>query len=356
MSYIPQDPTIINIESMIHPMGAYSGATTYNIGDSVEYNGGSYLALVSTTGNLPTDTAYWQVLAEKGDTGDTGPEGPAGASGDHETLLNLQGGAVGEHYHLTSAKNTVVQNTTGTNSGNETAVTLGAIINGATAKTTPVDADMVGLIDSAASNVLKKLSWANIKATLKTYFDAIYTLTNLGGVPTSRTINGKSLANNVTLGLASSDFNNQGSAGNFLQGNAAGAPTWAPPPAGLPTVGYNSSAGISSTSSSTFQQKVRATFTPTTAGIWKIEFMCLTALSSSSSNLEFRIQDNDTTTFFTANYEPKDDEDDGEYQCHGGAFYATFTAAAHNIDLDYRSVDGATAYIKNAYIIATRLT
>ena len=56
----------------------------------------------------------------------------------------------------------------------ETTTTIGSLINGATAKTTPVDADMVGLMDSAASNVLKKLSWANIKATLKTYFDGLY--------------------------------------------------------------------------------------------------------------------------------------------------------------------------------------
>jgi hypothetical protein len=38
-------------------------------------------------------------------------------------------------------------------------------INALTEKTTPVDADMLGLMDSAASNVLKKLSWANVKAT-----------------------------------------------------------------------------------------------------------------------------------------------------------------------------------------------
>jgi hypothetical protein len=53
-------------------------------------------------------------------------------------------------------------------------------INAATAKTTPVDADFFGLIDSAASNILKKVSWANIKATLKAYFDTFYaTITNL---------------------------------------------------------------------------------------------------------------------------------------------------------------------------------
>jgi len=73
---------------------------------------------------------------------------------------------------------------------------VGSSIHGATAKTTPVDADTVPLIDSAASNVLKKLSWANIKATLKTYFDGLYqpiatiltslsNLTNAAGVLTN---------------------------------------------------------------------------------------------------------------------------------------------------------------------------
>lgn len=52
--------------------------------------------------------------------------------------------------------------------------TLPAVVNAATGKTTPVDADELGLVDSAASNVLKKLTWANLKATLKTYFDTLY--------------------------------------------------------------------------------------------------------------------------------------------------------------------------------------
>lgn len=44
----------------------------------------------------------------------------------------------------------------------------------ATSKTTPADADELPLVDSAASNVLKKLTWANLKATLKTYLDTLY--------------------------------------------------------------------------------------------------------------------------------------------------------------------------------------
>lgn len=52
---------------------------------------------------------------------------------------------------------------------------IAATIHAATGKTTPVDADELGIVDSAASNVLKKLTWANLKATLKTYFDTLYT-------------------------------------------------------------------------------------------------------------------------------------------------------------------------------------
>lgn len=61
----------------------------------------------------------------------------------------------------------------------------------ATGKTTPVDADLVPLVDSEASNVLKKLTWANLKATLKTYFDSVTTtLTNKTIALGSNTVSG----------------------------------------------------------------------------------------------------------------------------------------------------------------------
>lgn len=47
-------------------------------------------------------------------------------------------------------------------------------LNGASSKNTPVDADVLPISDSAAGNILKKVSWSNIKATLKTYFDTLY--------------------------------------------------------------------------------------------------------------------------------------------------------------------------------------
>lgn len=54
------------------------------------------------------------------------------------------------------------------------AANVGSVLNAATAKTTPVDADTIPLSDSAASGGLKKLSWANLKATAKAYFDTVY--------------------------------------------------------------------------------------------------------------------------------------------------------------------------------------
>lgn len=47
-------------------------------------------------------------------------------------------------------------------------------VTAATSKTTPVDADLLTLFDSASTFSLKKLTWANLKATIKTYFDTLY--------------------------------------------------------------------------------------------------------------------------------------------------------------------------------------
>lgn len=46
--------------------GAYSGATAYVVDDAVSYNGSSYICILASTGNLPTNSTYWAVLATKG--------------------------------------------------------------------------------------------------------------------------------------------------------------------------------------------------------------------------------------------------------------------------------------------------
>jgi hypothetical protein len=56
----------------------------------------------------------------------------------------------------------------------ETVSSIGTVVNGATAKNTPVDADMLPLMDSADSNKIKKFSWSYVKSVLNTYFSSIF--------------------------------------------------------------------------------------------------------------------------------------------------------------------------------------
>ena len=51
---------------------------------------------------------------------------------------------------------------------------VGDFIHWSAAKATPVDADEMCLLNSAGAWILKKVTWTNIKATLKTYFDTLY--------------------------------------------------------------------------------------------------------------------------------------------------------------------------------------
>lgn len=46
--------------------GAYSGATAYVADDVVSYNGSSYICILASTGNLPTNTTYWSLMAQSG--------------------------------------------------------------------------------------------------------------------------------------------------------------------------------------------------------------------------------------------------------------------------------------------------
>lgn len=65
--------------------------------------------------------------------------------------------------------------------GTLSAQDMADLIAAATAKTTPVDADMLGIADSAASNALKKLTFANLWAWVKSKLAGTDPLT-IGGL------------------------------------------------------------------------------------------------------------------------------------------------------------------------------
>lgn len=89
-----------------------------------------------------------------------------------------------------------------------TATNVGAINHAATSKNPPIDADTFPITDTAASNVIKKVSFTNLKAFLKTYFDTLY-LALAGGT----------LTGNIQLGENTSiDLDSAGSADGKYSG------------------------------------------------------------------------------------------------------------------------------------------
>jgi hypothetical protein len=68
-----------------------------------------------------------------------------------------------------------------------TATTWGSFINNLTSKTTPINADHIVLMDSANSNIAKKLSWSNLKDALN-YPEVIYKSTTDSSAVTGVTV------------------------------------------------------------------------------------------------------------------------------------------------------------------------
>jgi len=64
--------------------GTYNAGTAYAVDDVVSYNGSSYVCIQATTGNLPTVTAYWDTMSQKGTDAD---------------LLNIASTAQGDIYY-----------------------------------------------------------------------------------------------------------------------------------------------------------------------------------------------------------------------------------------------------------------
>ncbi len=54
--------------------GTYAGGTAYTIDDVVSYNGSSYICILASTGNLPTNATYFEQMSSAGTNGTDGTD------------------------------------------------------------------------------------------------------------------------------------------------------------------------------------------------------------------------------------------------------------------------------------------
>lgn len=197
------------------PKGAYNALTNYTVGDSVDYNGSSYVQYVDApAGTLPTDTTYWQVLANKGNTGTTGATGatgpgvPTGGSTgqvlakingtDYNTQwvtggtgavdsVNGQTGVVvldtddvsdsgATNKYVTAAEKTKLSNLSGTNTGDQTITLTGDVTGSGTGSfATAIGTGVIVNADINASAAIDatKISGGSVSSTEFDYLDGV---------------------------------------------------------------------------------------------------------------------------------------------------------------------------------------
>ena len=115
---------------------------------------------IVTATNLPTGAKRWNAAGNKWE------KWSGSAWGDLATTYSI---------HVSSADTLATPRTIDGQSFNGSAniTVVAPATHAAASKTTPIDADEIPLADSAATFALKKLTWANLKATIKSYIEGI---------------------------------------------------------------------------------------------------------------------------------------------------------------------------------------
>lgn len=116
-----------------------------------------------------------------------------------------------------------------------------------------------------------------------------------------------------------------------------------------------SSLGISVTTATSFQQKLRLTTGTLPVGKYRIGWSYSWNSSHASKNFNGRIQINDTTTVMEHVQEPKQNNGQTRYSS-AFLYYSNESSQILNIDLDYAGTAGKTATIFNARLEIWRVS
>lgn len=117
-----------------------------------------------------------------------------------------------------------------------------------------------------------------------------------------------------------------------------------------------SSDAQSTTTSSTYVQKLRMTTANLPSGTYRIGFYCETGQTTAGDDVEWQVELNDTTVIGEGSDGPATFVGDtGDRLSHGG-FYNTSLSGINTIDIDYRQAGGGTAIIRRARIELWRVS
>jgi len=195
--------------------GVYAGGTSYVVDDAVSYNGSSYICKLASTGNLPTNTTYWDVLAQQGASGSGSGDviGPSSAVGNNFVAFDSTTGKLIKDSGFTASSFAKYADTT---------------------------ANFTGTLQNSGSNVLTASS---IGSTVQAY-DADLTTLGAGG-SSARSFLGLAINTDVqaydsnltsfvsTFTLPTTD----GTANQVLQTNGSGTLSFSTPTGGGITTG-----------------------------------------------------------------------------------------------------------------------
>jgi len=116
---------------------------------------------------------------------------------------------------------------------------------------------------------------------------------------------------------------------------------------------YAESEGESSTTSDTYQQKLRLTTSTVPAGTYRIGWAFAHSSSTDKLDCGFKIELDDTTVLSEPTPNMKGKSADGSYYGMSGFKHTSLTNASHTIDIDYIAnldAQAGTTYIKQARI------
>ncbi len=116
---------------------------------------------------------------------------------------------------------------------------------------------------------------------------------------------------------------------------------------------YAASEAVSTTTSNSYQEKVKLTTPVLVAGDYLVGWSALLCTASANKNFQARVQVDDTTTLTEIQY--RNAIADQDYVLSGFA-KVTLTAASHFIDLDYSSLVGSSTSIRWARLAFWRVS